>query len=75
MGAHKDEDPIRIRFPGICHLPVLFPRPLEIHGEEGPGTINKVRFCVWFPLLWRLGWITYTARCGQEDETSVNFSG
>lgn len=61
IGTYEDEDPIRIRFPGICHLLVLFPRPLEVHGEEGPRTINEVRFYVWFPLPCRLGWIAYTA--------------
>ena len=42
--THKDKDPIGVCFPVLYHLLILLCRHFQVHGENTPGAISKIRY-------------------------------
>ena len=59
--THENENPIRVRFPVLDHLLVLFRRHFQIHRKDIPGTIRKIRYILCCLSWRRLGWIVLVA--------------
>ena len=50
------QNPVGVRFPILNHLLVRFGHHFQVHGENMPGAISKIRSAVRCSILHRLGW-------------------
>jgi hypothetical protein len=64
--THKYKNSVGIGFPVLYHLLIFFCRHFQVHGENMPGAIGKVRYTVQCLILGRLRWVlVYTYSGGR----------